>query len=397
MSQIEELLQQHSQWSAVNTIYHKLKAHGYKAFLAGGCVRDALLGVPAYDLDIATDATPDQIEKLFTKTVNVGKSFGVMRVLEAGQDIEVATFRTDGEYHDGRHPEGVHFSSPEEDAQRRDFTINALFFDLAAKQVLDFVDGQKDLGKKLIRTVGQAEKRFQEDHLRLLRAVRFSAQLNFEIETGTFECIKKMNSLVKSVSGERLRDEWGKLLKSASVEKGLKAAVDTGLMTVLFPFRAQDYSWDKKLFSEPWQLLALFLRRAPQGELAKSLDMLKLSTKERRSIEEAWGTWQKPESLLSLRLGEQLQRLARPGVYYAFCILESESSTPEYRRLRESWQDFGETLPSPYLSGEDVKGQLQGPQIGYCLQEAFSLQLEKTIQSREAALEWLSAHVKGKF
>lgn len=394
MSQIEVLLQQHSQWSAVKSIYHTLKAHGYKAFLAGGCVRDALLGVPAYDLDIATDATPDQIESLFAKTVNVGKIFGVMRVLEGGQDVEVATFRTDGEYLDGRRPEEVIFSSPEEDAQRRDFTVNALFYDLEAKKVLDFVQGQEDLATQTIRTVGEAHRRFQEDHLRLLRAVRFVGQLDFKIEQKTFACLQQMAPSVKTVSGERLRDEWGKLLKSAAVEKGLAAAVDSGLMTVLFPFRGQDASWSRHLYNESWQLFAIFFRKASASDLKASLDMLKLSTRDRRCIEDSWGVWQNPQSLFSLRQGEQLQRLAKPGVRYAVDVLEVEAPSEVIHQLQEAWMQWGEILPVSFLTGDDVKGRLQGAAIGQCLQEALNLQLERKLTSREEALQWLASYLK---
>jgi tRNA nucleotidyltransferase (CCA-adding enzyme) len=369
-----------------------LRENGYKAFLAGGCVRDALLGVFANDLDIATDATPDQIEALFPKTVNVGKSFGVMRVLEKDEDIEVATFRTDGSYADGRRPDSVMFSSPEEDAKRRDFTINSLFFDLENKTVLDFVDGQPDLENKIIRTVGDPEQRFTEDHLRLLRAVRFVAQLDFIIEEETFKCITKMSSLVKSVSGERLRDEWIKLLKSKHAAKGIKAAADTGLMRHLFPFHSNDLHWEEKEHSQDWHLLALFLRTANQSALQSSLDMLKLSTKERRHIEDAWATWHDPQGVLGLRWGEQLQRLARPGVLYAFRIFETEKNELKLANILLAWQALDEKLPPPLLTGEDVHG-LKGPDIGRCLQEAYNLQLEEQIPDREKALEWLAKYL----
>jgi tRNA nucleotidyltransferase (CCA-adding enzyme) len=392
MSKVENLLQQHPEWPAVESIYHKLRENGYKAFLAGGCVRDALLGVFANDLDIATDATPDQIEALFPKTVNVGKSFGVMRVLEKDEDIEVATFRTDGSYADGRRPDSVMFSSPEEDAKRRDFTINSLFFDLENKTVLDFVDGQPDLENKIIRTVGDPEQRFTEDHLRLLRAVRFVAQLDFIIEEETFKCITKMSSLVKSVSGERLRDEWIKLLKSKHAAKGIKAAADTGLMRHLFPFHSNDLHWEEKEHSQDWHLLALFLRTANQSALQSSLDMLKLSTKERRHIEDAWATWHDPQGVLGLRWGEQLQRLARPGVLYAFRIFETEKNELKLANILLAWQALDEKLPPPLLTGEDVHG-LKGPDIGRCLQEAYNLQLEEQIPDREKALEWLAKYL----
>ena len=391
MSKIDHLLQQHPEWPAVESIYHTLRQKGYKAFLAGGCVRDALLGRLANDLDIATDATPDQIEALFPKTVNVGKSFGVMRVLEKGEDIEVATFRTDGDYKDGRHPDGVTFSSPEEDALRRDFTINALFYDLEKKEILDFVGGQEDLSKEIIRTVGAAEKRFNEDHLRLLRAVRFTSQLNFKIDANTLTAIQNMNGQVKTVSGERLRDEWVKLLKGVHVETGLEVAVQSGMMKVLFPFRKDDPAWNKKE-----ALLALFLRKALKADLEIALNTLKLSTKERRAIDEAWSTWQSPTTFTAQRWGDQLQCLAKSGILFALRVLELEPNELKLGGLLLAWESMQETLPTAFLGGEDIKGQLKGPEIGRCLQEAYNLQLEDQLADREAAVQWLSEYLKGK-
>lgn len=399
MSQVLALLQQHSQWPAVNEIYHKLTAAGYKAFLAGGCVRDALLGRVAHDIDVATDATPDQIEALFEKTVAVGKAFGVIRVLTLGADIEVATFRTDGTYQDGRRPDHVTFSSPVEDAERRDFTINALFFDLLQKEVIDFVGGKEDLNQKIIKAVGDPEKRFREDHLRILRAVRFAAQLGFTIESQTFVCLSQMASLVKSVSGERLREEWTKLLLSPFVEKGLSLAVSSGLMQELFPFRAKDPSWTAdplhKVIKEPWQAMALFLSSASEGDLKNSLQLLKMSTKERKNIEDFWQVRQSPADFFAFRRGEQLQRLAKPGVFFA---LQGLKHSPEFKDLVEglfeNWTKLGAVLPKPLVMGADLQGKLQGAQMGAALQEIFNLQLEEKFSDRAQSLKWLGDALK---
>ncbi len=394
MSQILALLQQHSEWPAVDEIYRKLRSVGYKAYLAGGCVRDALLGKVANDLDIATDASPEQIEVLFEKTVAVGKSFGVIRVLIAGSDIEVATFRTDGVYADGRRPEQVVFSSPQEDALRRDFTINALFFDLSTNQVIDFVQGQEDLQKKIIRAVGDPEQRFREDHLRILRAVRFTAQLGFVIEAQTLVHLSQMASLVKSVSGERLKEEWIKLLRSPHVEAGLSVAVSSGLMKVLFPFRAQDSRWnpaqDGLQISEDWQALGYFLMKSPEEEFKNTLSMLKLSTKEKKNIEDFWGAINSSEKFFSSRFGEQLQRLARPGVFAALSILAHTDHQAPVEVLLVTWKKLNETLPKPFLTGSDLNGKLDGPALGKCLQEGYNLQLEGTLENREQALTWVT-------
>ncbi|WP_413613405.1 CCA tRNA nucleotidyltransferase [Bdellovibrio sp. HCB-110] len=397
MPQVQRLLKSHPHWSAVEAIYHRLQAHGYKAFLAGGCVRDALLGIMANDLDVATDATPDQIEGLFEKTVNVGKVFGVMRVLIDGADIEVATFRTDGTYKDGRRPEGVHFSSPEQDAQRRDFTVNALFYDLATQKVLDFVQGEADLRNAVLRTVGEAERRFEEDHLRLLRAARFVAQLDFVLEAETFEAIKVMAPLVKTVSGERLRDEMGKLLKAKAVSKGLEVMIATGLMALLFSFRLRDNEWPGSYGAkEVWQTLALFFRNAKLEELESSVQLLKLSTKEQRGIEKAWALWEKPEDFFAMNMGKKLQRLPEEGSHWALQVLMLEGSiwTSQVKDLFKEWQLWQNQLPKPLLTGEDLKGKLVGKAIGACLAEAFEQQLERKLQTRDEALLWLQKYLE---
>lgn len=397
---MQKLIHSHPHWSAVESIYHTLQAHGYKAFLAGGCVRDALLGLQANDLDVATDANPDQIESLFKKTVNVGKSFGVMRVLVDGADIEVATFRNDGTYLDGRRPESVVFSTPQEDAQRRDFTVNALMYDLSTEQVLDYVGGQADLQAGILRTVGDSERRFLEDHLRLLRAARFAAQLNFVIEDESFQAMTRMATLVTKVSGERIRDEMNKLLKAQAVPRGLEAMAQSGLMRELFPFRLRDNSWKTSpLVGEAWQALALFVRKADSVEMEKTLDRLRLSSRERRCIEDSWAVWQDALALLNLSMGKKLQKMARDGVAFALRILleESPENSPENSQIQElfvQWDSWQNLLPRPFLNGEDVKGLLTGKAIGDCLDQAFELQLERGLQSRDEALQWLKKYLK---
>src|SRR5580704_8396582 len=197
--------------TAAKKIVERLQAAGFAAFWVGGCVRDFLLGREPQDFDIATDARPAQVEKLFHKTIPVGKQFGVIIVVEQGHQFQVATFRAEAEYRDGRRPEKVVFANAEADALRRDFTVNGLFYDPLTKKIHDWVGGEKDLRAKIIRTIGAPEERFGEDHLRLLRAVRFAAQLNFEIEAETFSAIKRLAPKIKLISAERVRDELIKL------------------------------------------------------------------------------------------------------------------------------------------------------------------------------------------
>jgi len=192
-------------------IVAELQSAGFAAFWVGGCVRDFLLGREPQDFDIATDAKPEQVEKLFPKTIPVGKKFGVIIVVEGGQQFQVATFRAEADYQDGRRPEKVVFANAEADASRRDFTVNGLFYDPLTEKIHDWVGGEKDLRAKNIRTIGQPEERFGEDHLRMLRAVRFAARLGFEIEPETFAAIRALAPKIKIISAERVRDELLKL------------------------------------------------------------------------------------------------------------------------------------------------------------------------------------------
>lgn len=197
-------------------IVRRLQNAGFEAFWVGGCVRDSLLGREPDDFDIATNALPEVIEGLFPRTVGVGKKFGVMLVIEGGHQFQVATFRAESDYEDGRRPGKVTFGDAKADARRRDFTVNGLFFDPIKNETRDWVGGETDLRARIIRTIGKPDERFAEDHLRLLRAVRFAAQLNFEIEPQTFTAVKKIAPKIKVISAERIRDELIKLFAPPS-------------------------------------------------------------------------------------------------------------------------------------------------------------------------------------
>jgi len=216
-------------------IVRRLQQAGFAAFWVGGCVRDFLLGREPQDFDIATDAKPEQVEKLFKRTVAVGRKFGVMIVVESGHQFQVATFRAEADYQDGRRPEKIIFANAEADALRRDFTVNGLFYDPLTKKIHDWVGGEKDLRAKIIRTIGKPEERFGEDHLRLLRAVRFAAQLDFEIEPETFAAVKKLASKIKLISAERIRDELLKLFCQPHATRGLVLLRDSGLLEHILP------------------------------------------------------------------------------------------------------------------------------------------------------------------
>jgi poly(A) polymerase len=216
-------------------IVRQLQDADFDAFWVGGCVRDFLLGREPQDFDIATDAKPEQVEKLFKKTIPVGKKFGVMVVVENKHQFQVATFRAESDYQDGRRPETIHFANAEADALRRDFTVNGLFYDPISKQTHDWVGGEKDLRAKIIRTIGKPEERFGEDHLRLLRAVRFAAQLDFEIEPKTFAAVKKLAPKIKLISAERIRDELLKLFSPLHAARGLELLRQSNLLEHILP------------------------------------------------------------------------------------------------------------------------------------------------------------------
>jgi poly(A) polymerase len=213
-----------------------LREHGHQAYLAGGCVRDLLLGREPADFDISSSARPGQVQSLFRSAQLVGAHFGVVLVREGSAEVEVATFRSDHSYFDGRHPERVEFESdPRQDVLRRDFTINALLLDPATGEVLDYVGGRRDLEGRLIRAIGDPEHRFAEDHLRMLRAVRFAARLGFEIEPATFEAIRRAHSSIARISAERVRDELTRILSEGAARRGFELLDRTGLLADLLP------------------------------------------------------------------------------------------------------------------------------------------------------------------
>ncbi len=217
-------------------IVAQLQRAGHIAYLAGGCVRDHLLGVEAKDYDVATDAKPEEVQSLFPRVTDLtGKSFGVVRVMVGEEQFEVAMFRRDGAYVDGRRPESVTPATPEVDAQRRDFTINGLFFDPVADRLIDYVGGEADLRAKVLRAIGNPADRFAEDHLRLLRAIRFATRLNFKIEPRTWEAIRAAAPSIRTVSAERIRDELNKIFTAHKPEVGLDLLDQGGLLKEVLP------------------------------------------------------------------------------------------------------------------------------------------------------------------
>lgn len=216
-------------------ILKTLHDQGHEAYFAGGAVRDLLLEKSISEIDIATSASPQEIEQLFPKTIPVGKQFGVIVVVQDTNHYEVTTFRKEADYVDGRHPTRVSFTDARHDVERRDFTVNALFYNPFTEEVIDYLKGREDLERKLIRTVGPPQSRFQEDKLRLLRALRFACQLDFEIEQQTYQQVKEHASQLTQVSWERIRDEVLKILTGPDPSRGLKLMSDSGILEVILP------------------------------------------------------------------------------------------------------------------------------------------------------------------
>jgi len=217
-------------------VVKRLRGAGHKAWLVGGCVRDLLLGRPPKDFDVATSARPGIVTELFHRSEQVGAHFGVVLVREEAAQVEVATFRSDDIYSDGRRPDRVHFETdPREDVLRRDFTINALLLDPESGDVLDYVGGRADLEQGIVRAIGDPEIRFGEDHLRLLRAVRFAARLRFRIEPATMSAIQRLHALILKVSAERVRDELVRILTEGGARYGFELLDESGLLGDLLP------------------------------------------------------------------------------------------------------------------------------------------------------------------
>jgi len=260
-------------------VAQELRSHRYQAYLVGGCVRDRLLGKPPKDFDVATDATPDQLTQLFPHAQLVGAHFGVVLIKEGMAQIEVATFRSEGTYSDGRRPEAVRFeTNPALDAQRRDFTINGLMEDPFSGKILDYVGGRADLASGTIRAIGDPAERFEEDHLRMLRAVRFAARLNFSIDEPTRNAISERAAMVRTVSAERVRDELVRILTEGGARRGLELLDELGLLVHILPevkaFQGVEQPPEYHPEGDVWTHVLLMLQNMGTAPAAVALGVL---------------------------------------------------------------------------------------------------------------------------
>ncbi len=402
----------HPHWNRVHGIIEKLKQKGYLAWLAGGCVRDYLLRTEPKDFDVVTNALPEKVLELFPSALDVGKQFGVIIVPFEGFQIEIATFRSDGEYLDGRHPVNVTFSTPQEDAARRDFTVNALFYDPLEDKIHDFVNGRADLSAKIIRAVGDPEKRFTEDKLRMLRAIRFSAQLDFKIDPPTLDAIKKLSGELRQVSVERIQYEINRILQTENREPGFELLRESHLLDKIFQGIPIAANWGKTLklleqegdLSTQWAHL-LFYSFNEIGPDAEELHTFFRKFKFSSQFEsEVLGLLKFYDFMIDIkrtRKGLALGRLftiyTDRGLQFFKNVQSVEGKSLEnYNYAMELKSEWSE-LPRPLLTGEHLMrmGLKAGPKYKEILQEAYYLQLEKKLKNIVEALDWAKAQNLG--
>jgi tRNA nucleotidyltransferase/poly(A) polymerase len=391
-------------------IVKRLRGAGFKALLAGGCVRDTLLRRRPNDYDVATDAKPADVMQLYRRTLKVGAKFGVVVVLIDKIQVEVATFRTEADYADGRHPSKVRFASAREDAARRDFTINAMFYDPVAKKVIDYYRGQADLKNKTIRTVGKPAERFSEDYLRMLRAVRFSTQLGFAIEPKTKKAICNQAKNITKISGERIAAELEGILVSPNRAKGVELLIETGLAGFIFSgCSCSCAGFTVRLFTSlpakidfTLGLAALFASFETQYALEKC-EMLKLSRNQNKHIKFLLDN--RGKLLRDLSLAELKLLLSEPYFGNLFELQKAlqkaeKQSIGRLIKLRRRINQLKgvELRPRPILNGHDLMalGAVPGPSLGQLAKEMYIAQLEGKLQSaeqvRQWVVRWLQAH-----
>lgn len=430
-------------------IVRTLQSAGYEALFAGGCVRDRLLGNDPKDYDIATSATPDEILKHFPKAGTVGAHFGVVLVKKGGHHFEIATFREDGEYTDGRRPETVVFSDAENDARRRDFTINGMFHDPVADRTIDYVGGRADLEAGLIRCIGTPEDRFREDYLRLLRAVRFATRFGFEIEETTWTAICKTCENIQHISAERIREELDRIWVDPNRVRGFDLLVDSGLMEHLLPEILQLKGCEQPPQWHPegdvFVHTRLMLSHLPDDA---SLPLV-LSVLFHDIAKPATFSYDPDEDRIRFnghdKMGAEMTRVILRRFRYSNAIVDTvseavenhmkfkdvqkmRSSTLKRFMARDSFDDqlalhrvdcLGSNgnlgnhdyviakqeefaaeplVPPPFLSGRDLidRGLKPGPHFKEILRTAQDLQLENEHTSREQALVWLEDEINSK-
>jgi poly(A) polymerase len=432
-------------------VVRRLRQAGYQSFWAGGSVRDLLLGETPADYDVATSATPDQVmAALPYRALTVGISFGVVRVRDhrrEGVEVEVATFRSDGAYVDGRRPESVVFSSPELDAARRDFTINGMFMDPLSGEVIDFVGGRADLENRVLRAIGDPAARLREDRLRCLRAVRLAARFGLQIEPATHAALRAITRQIKNVSAERIAQELRRMLVHSSRVRAMNLALETGLVAAILPpvlamkglFQGKPAQpegdlWDHTMLvldllpNDPTFTLAFAALLHDTGKpVTKTLhrgryafhnheqagsrianrlcQSLKLSNAERERVTWLVAHHQYLGEARSLRESKLKRILATPGIEELLDLHEADSLASfghseeiDYCRLYLASQPTGPIDPPPLINGHDLvrHGLKPGPHFAALLEQVRDAQLEGTVHNKREALEWVERlHANG--
>jgi poly(A) polymerase len=425
-------------------IVRRLRAAGHSAYWVGGCVRDRLLGREPQDYDVATSARPEQIEAIFPRTIPVGRKFGVLIVLDHGSEFQVATFRAEADYDDGRHPGTVTFSDARSDASRRDFTVNGLFYDPVADKLHDWVGGEADLRAGILRTIGPPGDRFAEDHLRLLRAVRFAAQLDFQIELGTLAAVRANASRIQSVSAERVREELLKVFRPPHAARGLDLLRDSGLLEHVLPeiattigcAQSPEYHPEGTVYEHirlmlsklppdasgelPWAVLlhdvgkpATAARDPKTGaihfyehdrlgaQMADAiLQRLKFPRRETEDIVDAVHYHMQFKDVKQMRKAT-LRRLLMRHTFplelelHRLDCLGSHGLLDLYDFLREQAEDLRNQpqLRPPLLTGEDLiaLGIEPGPRMGAILAQLREKQLQDELRTADEARAWVRA------
>ncbi len=417
---------------------------GHEAFFVGGCVRDALLGVSCDEIDIATSATPEQVQQAFSKTVAVGKSFGVVLVIKGDMKFEVATFRRESSYGDGRHPERVDYTkSPKEDVRRRDFTINGILYDPVFGELYDYAGGIGDLERRLIRTIGDPGERFGEDRLRMIRAVRFASCLDFELDEAAISSIRDEAAAISVVSRERIREELVKILTRRNPGNGLRLLSSSGLLEHFLPevecmhgvrqppeFHPEGdvfehtclvmdtlYGNTDGLYSEELAVAALLhdVGKPPTysesdrirfnghdrvgAKMSEGIGRrLRFSKKQIKRISELILEHLKFKDVFNMRKSTLKRFLSLPyfeehmQMHLADCMA-SHGKTDAYDFIREKMEEYGreEIKPPPLLSGQDLidLGYSPGPVFSEILGRVEELQLENTLSSKNEALDFV--------
>lgn len=397
---------------AAIAIVRDLRAAGHEALFAGGSVRDLLLGQAPKDYDVATDAPPERIRKLFRPTRLVGQAFGVVLVRKMDRWVEVATFRSDGTYSDGRRPDSVTFADARQDAQRRDFTINGMFLDPIELRVIDYVAGQADLAARVVRCIGDPAARFSEDYLRLLRAVRIASRLGFAIEPGTLVAMRANAPAVAKVAPERVREELEKMLAGPGRAAALAILLDTGLLRAMLDIVAPRWSelivvdargeagaWVRRLpESAPFEApFACLLRGLGNTDVHDICRRLTCSNEQRELVAWLVQYHRDLEPLENVSLAAFKRLMSNPAFAWLCEIAVARSGNADGLRraivAREEAIDPAQVQPEPLATGDDLiaRGMPAGPMYSRVLDELYRRQLEEELTTRDQALAALDA------